>query len=277
MTVPVPGATAFVHYAVKGDNVEGQSFATGNQRVFDVRANASYTVRLSASGVVSGSAQTATFTFSNPAVSATKYYTVNGGTAVTSGTSSAVTATIDAVTGLASITIVTTGFAAGDVISVSAKITGAAEQEIGLKAEALSYTLTADATQLATTPGGTVTVGATAEDQFGVNSSATNQRIKFSWASGYSGTATVSDVAVVAGYASAAMVHGAATSTAAATITAQLQDTVAGSNLWSDVGSAVTINVTPTNAANGFRTGLAKSYSATISYGADFSWSPVFN
>lgn len=277
MTVPVPGATSFVHYAVAGDNVEAQAFATGNLRQFDVRANASYTIQFSASGVVSTSAQSATFTFSNPALSATKFYTVDGGTAVTTGTASAVTATINAVTGLARITIVTTGFAAGDVISVSAKIAGAAEAEIGLKAEALTYTLTADATQLATTPGGSVTVGATAKDQFGVKSSATNQRIKFSWASGYSGTGTVSDVAVSAGYASATMTHGAATSTAAATITAQLQDTVAGSNLWSNVGSAVTVNITPTNAANGFRTGLAKSYSATISYGAAFSWSPVIN
>lgn len=277
MTVPVPGATSFVHYAVAGDNVEAQGWATGAGRLYDVRANASYTIQFSASGVVSTSAQSATFTFSNPAVSATKFYRVNGGTAVTTGTASAVTATINAVTGLASITIVTTGFAAGDVISVSAKIAGAAEVEIGLKAEALSYTLTADATQLATTPGGSVTVGATAKDQFGVKSSATNQRIKFSWASGYSGTGTVSDVAVSAGYASATMTHGAATSTAAATITAQLQDTVAGSNLWSNVGSAVTVNITPTNAANGFRTGLAKSYSATISYGAAFSWSPVIN
>jgi len=277
MTVPVPGATSFVHYAVAGDNVEAQVYATGAGRLFDVRANSSYTIQFSASGVVSSSAQSATFTFSNPALSATKFYTVNGGTAVTTGTASAVTATINAVTGLASITIVTTGFAAGDVISVSAKIAGAAEVEIGLKAEALTYTLTADATQLATTPGGSVTVGATAKDQFGVKSSATNQRIKFSWASGYSGTGTVSDVAVSAGYASATMTHGAATSTAAATITAQLQDTVAGSNLWSNVGSAVTVNITPTNAANGFRTGLAKSYSATISYGSAFSWSPVIN
>jgi hypothetical protein len=277
MTVPAPAATSFVHYAVAGDNVEAQGWATGAGREYDVRANSRYTIQFSASGVISGSAQTVTFTFSNPAVSATKYYTVNGGSAVTSGTASAVTATIDQVTGLASLTIVTTGFAAGDALSVSAKIAGSAEVEIGLQAEALSYTLTADATDIAITPGGVANVGAVAKDQFGVASSATNQRMKFSWASGYSGTATVSDVVLSAGRASAAMTHGAATSTAAATITVQLQDTTGGSNLWSNVGSAVTINVTPTNATNGFRTGLAKSYSATISYGAAFSWSPVIN
>jgi hypothetical protein len=276
-TIAAAGASSFVHYAVAGDNVAAQAFATGNQRLFNVRANSSYTVRLSASGVISGSAVSATFTFSNPALSATKYYTVNGGSAVTSGTASAVTATVDATTGLASITIVTTGFAAGDVISVSAKLASMAEQEIGLSATALSYTLTRDASDLAITPGGAVTVGVTAKDQFGVNSSATNQRVRFSWASGYSGTGTVSDVVLASGRATATMTHGAATSTAAATITAQLQDTTAGSNLWSNVGSAVTFNVTPTNATNGFRTGLAKSYSATISYGAAFSWSPVIN
>jgi hypothetical protein len=276
-TIAAAGASSFVHYAVAGDNVAAQAFATGNQRLFNVRANSSYTVRLSASGVVSGSAVSATFTFSNPALSATKFYTVNGGSAVTSGTASAVTATVDAVTGLASVTIVTTGFAAGDVISVSAKLASMAEQEIGLSATALSYTLTRDASDLAITPGGAVTVGVTAKDQFGVNSSATNQRVRFSWASGYSGTGTISDVVLASGRATATMTHGAATSTAAATITAQLQDTTAGSNLWSNVGSAVTVNVTPTNATNGFRTGLAKSYSATISYGAAFSWSPVIN
>jgi hypothetical protein len=276
-TIAAAGASSFVHYAVAGDNVAAQAFATGNQRLFNVRANSSYTVRLSASGVVSGSAVSATFTFSNPALSATKFYTVNGGSAVTSGTASAVTATVDAVTGLASITIVTTGFAAGDVISVSAKLASMAEQAIGLSATALSYTLTRDASDLAITPGGAVTVGVTAKDQFGVNSSATNQRVRFSWASGYSGTGTISDVVLASGRATATMTHGAATSTAAATITAQLQDTTAGSNLWSNVGSSVTVNVTPTNATNGFRTGLARSYSATISYGADFSWSPVIN
>jgi hypothetical protein len=276
-TVAAAGASSFAHYAVKGDNVAGAAFAATNLREFTVRPNSTYTVRLSASGVVSGSAVTATFTFSNPALSATKYYSVNGGSAVTSGTASAVTATVDNETGLASITITTTGFATGDVISVSAKLASLAEVEIGLRAVALSYTLTADATDLAITPGGSVSVGAVAKDQFGVLSSALNQRIRFSWASGYNGTATISDVVLAAGRASATMVHAPATSTVAATVTAQLQDTVAGSNVWSNVGSAVTVNVTPTNAANGFRTGLAKSYSATISYGADFSWSPVIN
>ena len=74
------------------------------------------------------------------------------------------------------------------------------------------------------------------------------------------------------------MVHAPATSTVSATIWAELQNTVAGSNIWSTVvADAKVMDVTVTTAANGFRKGLAKSYSATISYGADFSWSPVIN
>jgi len=266
-------ATSFTSYAVEDSNVLGDAF--GDQS-YDVRYNQTYTIRLSASGVISASAPTATFTFSNPALSATKYYSVNGGTAVTSGTHSAVTATVNKTTGLASITVTTVGFASPDALSISAVLAGFAEREIALYPVTLTYALTADATEVAITPGGTANVGVTVKDQFGVKSSELNQRVKFSWASGYGGTATVSDVVLSGGYASAAKVHSAATSTASASITAQLQNYSAGA--WSnDSATAVTINVTPTNAANAFRTGLAASYSASISYGAAFSWSAEIN
>jgi len=274
VTAAASGASAFSVFAVNGDNVLGTTHAAAK---YDVRLDSTVTVRVTASGVLSASAVTATFTFSNPAMSATKFYSVNGGTAVTSGTQSAVTATVNAVTGVAEITVRTTGFAAGDALSISARVSGLGgqAQEITLYTVGLTYALTADATDLAIAPGGTVNVGATAKDQFGVNSSAINQRIKFSWTQGYGGTATVSDVVTTRGYASAAMVHSPATSTVSARISAQLQEQTAG--VWANSGTAVTINVTPTTAANGFRTGLARSYSATISYGAAFSWSPVIN
>jgi hypothetical protein len=266
-------ATSFTSYAVADSNVLGGTFAATS---YDVRYNQTYTIRLSASGVISESNPVATFTFSNPTLSSTKYYSVNGGSNVTSGTHSAVTATVNRVTGLASITVTTVGFASPDALSISAVINGHAEREIALYPVTLTYTLTADATELAIAPGGTANVGVTVKDQFGVKSSELNQRIKFSWASGYGGSATVSDVALSSGYATAAMVHSAATSTASASITAQLQNYSAGA--WSnDSAAAVTVNVTPTNATNAFRAGLAASYSASISYGAAFSWSAEIN
>jgi hypothetical protein len=273
-TPAAQGVSAYSTYAVEGDNV--LPTAAFPSAKYDVRRDSTYTIQVSASGVLSASAVTATFTFSNPALSSTKFYSVNGGTAVTTGTHSAVTATVNSLTGMASITVRTTGFATGDALSISATVTGrTGAQEISLYAVALTYTLTRDASDLATTPGGTVGVGVTVKDQFGVNSSALNQRVKFSWRTGYSGTATESDVVLSAGRATANMVHSPATSTVAATVRAQLQEQTAG--VWADSGTHVTINVTPTNAANGFRTGLALSYSATISYGAVFSWSPVIN
>jgi hypothetical protein len=274
------GATAVSLYGVTGTNVLGTATATsaGGQGKADVRSGSrTYTVRLSTSGTATGA--TATFTFSNPTLGSFKTYAIDSGTQITSGTFSAVTKEIPVVTGIVDLTITTVGFNAGDVLSISARISGVTGAAYSVHMYSVNpvYTVTADSTQLAIAPGGTANVGVTVKDQFGVNSTAVDQRIRFEWTAGYNGTATRSDVALVSARATAAMVHVPATSTVTGTITATLQDSTGGVFTNASGATNATITVTITSATNGFRTGLARSYSATISYGAAYSWSPVIN
>jgi hypothetical protein len=274
-TVASAGASSMTTYAVQGANVKDTNgWSSGGSVHYTVRANSTYTVRLSASGVLSTSAVTATFTFDNPSLDSTKYYSVNGGANVISGTHSAVTATVNATTGLADITIATAGFDTTDVLTVSAKISGLALRTIALQPVDLTYTITADATEVATAPNTAVAVGVTVKDQFGVKSASTIQRMKFSWTSGYGGTSTNSFVTLTAGEASTTMTPSRTPVTGSAVIKAYLQDYSANLANWSNnAATEATINVTVTDATNAFRVGLAASYSASISYGAVFSWS----
>ena len=274
-TVASVGASNMTTYAVQGANVKDTNgWSSGGGIHYTVRANSTYTVRLSASGVASASAVTATFTFANPSLDSTKYYSVNGGANVISGTHSAVTATVNKVTGIADITIATAGFDTTDVLTVSAKISGLALRTIAMQPVNLTYTITADATEVATAPNTAVAVGVTVNDQFGVKSASTTQRMKFSWTSGYGGSATNSFVTLTAGEADTTMTPSRTPVTGSGVIKAYLQDYSAGLANWSNNSATeATINVTITDATNAFRVGLAASYSASISYGAVFSWS----
>jgi len=274
-TVASAGASNMTTYAVQGANVKDTNgWSSGGSIHYTVRANSTYTVRLSASGVLSTSDVTATFTFDNPSLDSTKYYSVNGGANVISGTHSAVTATVNATTGLADITIATAGFDTTDVLTVSAKLSGLALRTIALQPVDLTYTITADATEVATAPNTAVAVGVTVKDQFGVKSASTTQRMKFSWTSGYGGSATNSFVTLTAGEADTTMTPSRTPITGSGVIKAYLQDYSANLANWSNNSATeATINVTITDATNAFRAGLAASYSASISYGAVFSWS----
>lgn len=279
VTVAATGSNDITTYAVAGDDVLPiGAWSSGDAtNYFEVRANKTYTIQLTASGVASASAVTATFTFNNPTLDSTKYYSVNGGAAVISGTHSAVTATVNATTGLASITVTTTGFDTSDALTISAKVAGLAVRSITLKPVDLVYAVYPTATDVATAPATAVAVSASVKDQFGVKSALTTQRIKFAWTSGYGGSATNSFVAVSGGDAATSMTPSRTPTTGSAQITATLQDYSAGLANWSDTAgvTARTVSVTVTDATNAFRNGLASSYSVSISYGAAFSWSPA--
>jgi len=277
VTVASTGSNDITTYAVAGDDVMPIGGWSGGDATnyFEVRANKTYTIQLTASGVASSSAVTATFTFNNPTLDSTKYYSVNGGAAVITGTHSAVTATVNATTGLASITVTTAGFNTSDALTISAKVSGLAVRAITLKPVDLTYAVYPTATDVATAPASAVSVGASVLDQFGVKSALTTQRIKFAWTSGYGGSATNSFVTLSGGDASTTMTPSRTPVTGSAQITATLQDYSAGLANWSNTGgvTARTISVTVTDATNAFRNGLASSYSVSISYGAVFSWS----
>lgn len=279
VTVGADAADAFSVAAVDGDNVDYY----GTSGKYHVRPNATYTIRVTASSIASTSPlPSVTFTFSNAALSATRTMIVNGGTADITGTHSAVSVVFNS-SGVATMTVAVTGFAAtgyADAISISASVNGLAVQEIALYPMALDWTVTADSATLATAAGTAARVGVSVKDQFGVLSALTNQRVTFTWGTGYNGTATTSNVVLTGGLASTDMLFSPATSTGSFTVTAQLQSFDSGANLWSNSSgdsTTITVVVHPSGTANAFRAGLRASYSASISYGAGFSWSAVIN
>lgn len=272
VTIAADAASAITAAVVTNENAK----YTGNTRVYDVRPNSVYTIRVTASSIVSSSPlPSVTFTFSS-ALSATKQMSVNGGTAQITGTHSAVSVPFNS-SGVASITVSVAGYSVGDFISVSANVNGVASQEVNMGVVALDWTVTADAAQVASTKGTATAIGVSVKDQFLVKSALTTQRIKFTWGSGYNGSATTSYVALSGGEADASVTFASPTlNTGSYTITAQLQDFTAATNLWADSSgdsADITMTVYQSGTANAFRNGLAASYSASISYGAAFSWS----
>ena len=274
-TLAAAKATGFTVYAVEGDNVSRSSASQA-----DVRPNKPYTLRVTVSAIA-GSATASipvNLVFGGVTdLSTTKYASVNGGTADTSGTLSGVALTTNA-SGVAEAVISTTGFGTGDDLTVTVTVPGATSTTYTLNAVDVVWSVELDATVVATAPATAVNVGATVYDQFGVASTRTDQRLKFSWTSGYSGTATNSFAVLSAGKASAMMTPSRVPTTGSAQVTVQLQSYDSNLALWSDVsGKAAIVAVTVTDNAAAFRTGLAASYSASISYGTDYSWSSAIN
>lgn len=270
VTVAAASVTGGTLYAVTNANAK---VAGGS--VFAVRTNNLITVRATFSGVASTSATTATWTFPGVTLDATKTLSVNGGTAEVTATHSAVTSTVNKTTGVTEITLLSSGFGLSDNLTVSVKVPGLAAMSIALDTVAETWTLTQDATHVSATPGSAISAGVTVKDQWSVNSTKTDQRVKFTWTAGYSGTATVSYATVAAGTAQATLTPTRTPTTGSATVTMQLQ--YLNGNVWTDTGSSVDTVVYITEGTAGFRTGLAASYSASISYGASYSWSSAIN
>jgi len=273
VTVAAAQATGASIHAVTGANAKKGAAGSG----FDVRGNSAITVRVTVSGAISSSNPVATVTFSNTAVSSLKNYSVNGGASVTSGTASAIALTIDKTTGVGTFTLATSGFAPGDFISISAKLPGLSAVEMGLQVVDLVWTVTADSDYASTAPNTAFAVGVTVKDQFLQKSALTTQRVKFGWTSGYGGTATNSFVALTSGTANTTMTPSRTPVTGSAVVTYTLQNYSASTGNWTDTAYTDTTTVYVTSDANGFRTGLAASYSASISYGTDLSWSAAIN
>jgi len=273
VTVAAAQATAASIHAVTGANAKKGAAGSG----FDVRGNSAITVRVTVSGAISSSNPVATVTFSNTAVSSLKNYSVNGGASVTRGTASAIALTIDKTTGVGTFTLATSGFAPGDFISISAKLPGLSAVEMGLQVVDLVWTVTADSDYASTAPNTAFAVGVTVKDQFLQKSALTTQRVKFGWTSGYGGTATNSFVVLTSGTANTTMTPSRTPVTGSAEVTYTLQNYSSSTGNWTDTAYTDTTTVYVTSDANGFRTGLAASYSASISYGTDLSWSAAIN
>jgi len=178
------------------------------------------------------------------------------------------------------VTIVAAGFDVGDHIAVTASAVGVAAVGVRLQMTAPTWTITPETNDMATTPGTAVTIRATVADQWEVKSTRTDQQVWFTKSAPFNNVDTISKVAVVSGVATATITPTPATQTGSMVVTPTLRTLNQNTGLYDLTTATVTdtdVEVFVTSATNGFRTGLAKSYSATISYGVDYSWSPLIN
>jgi hypothetical protein len=129
-----------------------------------------------------------------------------------------------------------------------------------------------------TTPGTAVKLNFDVEDQWGVASDRTNQRIKLTAGgdSGFQGNPTVSYATVTAGKASFDFTANPVTKTGSATIVPVVQTLNPDTNTWVDGTTGTTITIKVTSVANAFTGSALATASASISYAAasgKYSWS----
>jgi hypothetical protein len=261
------------------DDVGIYTHATANQTAAGAaRPNATYVVTVTAhtASAVSVSGAAIRLDFGGTALSTTKTLAVNGGTPST-GSHAAVTVTTGT-DGTATATLVAAGFAVGDTITVTASQTGTTAEGVVLTMTAPTWTLTNASDLLSTTPGTALDVKVTVKDQWLVASTRTDQQVWFTKAAPFDDANTISKIAVVGGVATATITPSPATKTGSMTVTPSLRTLNQNTGTY-DATSATATDVTVfvTGDANGFRTGLAASYSASISYGTDLSWSAAIN
>jgi len=261
------------------DDVGIYTHATANQTAAGAaRPNSTYVVTVTAhtASAVSVSGAAIRLDFGGTSLSTVKTLAVNGGTPST-GSHASVTVTTGA-DGTATATLVAAGFAVGDTIAVTASQEGTAAEGIVLTMTAPTWTLTNASDLLSTAPGSALDVKVTVKDQWLVASTRTDQQVWFTKAAPFDDANTISKIAVVGGVATATITPSPATKTGSMTVTPTLRTLNQNTGLY-DATSATATDVTVyvTGDANGFRTGLAASYSASISYGADLSWSAAID
>jgi hypothetical protein len=170
--------------------------------------------------------------------------------------------------GYATFTIGTTGFAAGDTITVVATSGNTSAGTLTLTAKTPVVAVSNNYDLYATTPGTSVSVGYTLADQWQVAPSVDEYRLQVTrGGTGFAYTTTISSVAVSAGAATFAFTPEAATTTGSATLAAALQKYDANVSSWIGGGlSAPNVSVTVTTTADSMSVSPAASTSVSISY-----------
>jgi hypothetical protein len=201
---------------------------TGGGVAYTIRGNQTYTVKILASTGSTSVSKAVTVTLGGSSlVTSSKLLSINGGDFVTAYPAS-VTVTTGA-NGIGTLTLATSGFVSGDTLTVDAAVGNVEASEVTLTIADATYTVTADDDLVATAPGTAVNLGFTVEDQFEVNSAATNHYIKLTRSgSGFNYAPTVSYHAVVAGVATVPFTPTPSTATGSATVVADIVKLVNG-------------------------------------------------
>ena len=261
----VGGASAI---SLRMDN-DGANVTGSSNVAKTVRLNQTYTVWVgatTASGGTSVSGVATSVEISGPdLVFGTKEIKVNGGDWTTSyPTALAVTTGAN---GYGAFTIQTRGFVDTNALTFAATSGGRTAASLTATGATPAYRVQNDYTQYQTTPGTGVVISWTVRDQWNVLSSANHQLVVTKGGSGFSYTQTQSTVAVSAGRASFTFVPEAATTTGSATLQADgyVADTN-GAYVVTGMTDDANVSINVSSAVNSFTTGLAGSYSSSVSY-----------
>jgi hypothetical protein len=268
MVVANPGVTTLSVSATANANI------TGGGQSYTVRPNQTYTIRVTAATNSTSVSTDVTVTLGGSAglVTSSRMISVNGGAFLTAYP---IVTVKTGTNGVGTFTIATTGFEDTNTITINAKVAGVSASQVTLTTATPAYTVVADNSLVATTPGTAVNLGFSVEDQWGELSTATNQYLKVTrGGSGFNYATTVSYHAVAAGVATVAFTPAPAATTGSATVVADITKLENGAYLANGTSTSVTITVTST--ANSFTTGLASSRAASVSYfPSTISWVTV--
>jgi hypothetical protein len=199
-----------------------------------------------------------------------KEISINGAAATTSWPTALALTT--GTNGAASFTITTTGFVDGNDFTITAT-EGNISQSLTVEVEATVPTLTADYATVQTGAGTSTPITFSVEDQWGVAYAGTDLRVKLTkgGAAGFAYSDTISYVAVSGGDATFNFTPTPATKTGSAQVTARLQQLQTSTGAHTNLGSDVVVTVNVSAVANAFGTGLAASYSASVSYATTYA------
>ena len=235
-----------------------------------VRPNQTYTIKVHAkTGSTSVSNAVLNVAMSGTALSlGAKEISINGGASTTSyPTALAITTGAD---GYASFTVRTIGFVNEETFTVTVTRNAVTAKSLTFTTYDPVYTVTDNSAYYAVAPGTAVVTSYQVKDQWGELSARTDQRLKIVRASttGFNYSETTSYVAVSAGAASFTYTGQPATASGSTTLAVTLQRENSNNGVYiADSGSTgVTSNINVTSTARAFGTGLATSYSASVSY-----------
>jgi len=253
---------------------------SGSATAYSVRQNKTFTVRVHASTnsvSLSGVAVSVDLSGGTALVTSSKEMSINGGAALTT-LPSALSLTTGA-DGYATFTVTTTGFAHNETIVVDASVGNVGASAVTYTVKDPVYTIAGTFDYYVTNAGTSVDLPYTVTDQWGEKSTRTDQFLKVTKAGNQSLSynPTVSYVAVSGGNATVAFLPQPATATGSATATVTLVR-LANGTYTADGSSSVTtnVNVVATAATDAFGTGLAASYSSSVSYfPSTVSWTTV--
>ena len=270
-TVAAPGADA-----LSISSVASAFNVTGGGQTYTVRQNQTYTVKVkvtSNSASVSGAVVTVT-TGGTALATSSRTLSVNGGALMTTHGDFTVTSGAD---GYASFTLAASGFVDTNTITLQASIGNIESTLVTLTNTDPAYTVYADFDRYLTAPGTAVSLGFTVKDQYLKPYALSDGYLKVTrGGTGFAYATTVSYHAVAAatGTGTVAFTPEAATTTGSATVEADFVVLSNGAYVDSGTDADVTINVS--SATSTFGTGLATSYSASVSYfPSTVSWTTV--